>query len=172
MEGDDKTKQTGKWMFIAMWVVLLLLLVGGFGNLLDQQVNPNQFPQSQVSSRGASVVLERNRFGQYLVNGWVNGQPVTFLVDTGATDVSIPASLQRRLNLIPGNAFPAQTANGVVYVRETLIDELRVGDIRMDRVTANLNPGMPGDKILLGMSALERLEFSQRGNQLTLTAVN
>jgi aspartyl protease family protein len=61
-----------------------------------------------------------------------------------------------------------QTANGNLMVATTTIDELKIGDITLQNVEANLNPGMRSDKILLGMSALRHLEWSQRGDMLTL----
>jgi aspartyl protease family protein len=60
------------------------------------------------------------------------------------------------------------TANGQVTVIKTLIKELRIGSIVLYDVAANINPGMKSDEILLGMSALKRVEFSQRGKELTL----
>ena len=113
-------------------------------------------------------MLQRNRQGHYLANGTINGTPVTFLLDTGATDVAIPASIAREASLEPGFEGRANTANGLVTVYSTTIDELVLGNIALSDVTASITPSMPGDTILLGMSALKRIEFTQRGASLTL----
>jgi len=60
------------------------------------------------------------------------------------------------------------TANGIVEVRDTTIETLQLGSIRLSNIRASINPGMVGEEILLGMSALKDLEFTQRGSKLTL----
>jgi aspartyl protease family protein len=89
-------------------------------------------------------------------------------VDTGATDVAVPAHLASKLQLRAGRESLASTANGVVRVAESTIDTLRIGDIVLNNVDANLNPGMQDNHILLGMSVLRQLEFTQRGDWLIL----
>ena len=103
-----------------------------------------------------------------MTSGFINGEEVVFLVDTGATDVSIPAHLAQRLQLQAGRKGLANTANGTVTVAESRIDTLRIGDIVLNNVSANLNPGMQSEHILLGMSVLRQLEFTQRGDWLIL----
>ncbi|NNL10176.1 MAG: retroviral-like aspartic protease family protein, partial [Pseudomonadales bacterium] len=100
----------------------------------------------------------------------INGQPVTLLLDTGATNVAIPADMGKRLQLKRGPAGVAYTANGRVTVYATRIDRLQIGEITLQNVSADLNPGMNGsDAILLGMSALSQVQFSQRDGKLFLT---
>ena len=89
-------------------------------------------------------------------------------MDTGATDVAVPAHLANRLQLKAGREGLASTAKGVVRVAESTINTLRIGDIVVRNVKANLNPGMQDDHILLGMSVLRQLEFTQRGDWLIL----
>jgi len=93
---------------------------------------------------------------------------VTFLLDTGATDVVIPAQLAESAGLQPGQAMRAMTANGLVTVYSTTIPTLHLGDITLYDVRASINPGMQGDTVLLGMSALRQVEFTQRADTLTL----
>ena len=114
------------------------------------------------------VVLERNRQGHYVANGEINGIPVTFLLDTGATDVAIPAEIALEANLVSGLAQQASTANGVVTVYSTRINKLTLGNIVLYNIEASITPSMLGGIILLGMSALQQIEFTQRGATLTL----
>jgi len=112
--------------------------------------------------------LQRNRFNHYVASGLINNTPVVFLLDTGATDVAVPAGLAERLGLKAGVARNAITANGIVQVYDTRIESLQLGSIQLENVRASINPGMSGNEILLGMSALKDLEFSQSGSTLTL----
>ena len=56
----------------------------------------------------------------------------------------------------------------MVTVYSTSVDELLIGNIVLHDVQASITPSMPGDTILLGMSALKQIEFTQRDNTLTL----
>lgn len=162
------SSKLGKWMLAFAWLAGLGLLTLLFDDQLAQQFNPNRDPISSVSQSGAEVKLKRNRQGHYVSGGEINGQPVIFLLDTGATDVSIPYHLADSLGLQPGRKYPVRTANGLVRVSQTTIRSLGLGDIRLSDVEANLNPGMQDNEILLGMSALKQLEFTQKGEWLIL----
>lgn len=157
-----------KWMVILAWICGFGLLAFVFSDLLESQFNPNRAPSSSVNGRFVEVTLIQNRQGHYVASGTINNTPVVFLVDTGATDVSIPAHLADELRLTPERRAYAQTANGVVAIAETTIDSISLGEITLSNVDANLNPGMQGDKILLGMSFLRQIEFTQRGDALIL----
>jgi aspartyl protease family protein len=63
----------------------------------------------------------------------------------------------------------AATANGPTTAYSTIIDSVRIGELEETRVVASILPDMPHDEILLGMSFLKRLDFSQRGDTLILT---
>lgn len=158
----------GKGMITAGWILALALLTFYFSQWLDERQNPNSRPVAMSEGGVNQVVLERNFQHHYVVSGTVNGVPVTFLVDTGATTVAVPAQLAEKLQLQPGAPQMTNTANGVVETRATSIKELRLGTILLHDVRASINPGMRGDEILLGMSALKNIEFTHRDGVLTL----
>lgn len=156
-------------MITLAWLILLGLLTLYFGGMLDRQRNPNQQVVGQVLADGVrEVVLHQNRSGHYVANGRINRQPVSFLLDTGATTVSVPAGLARRLGLPSGSPTAVQTANGVVTAYATRLQRVELGEIALTEVRAHINPGMEGDYVLLGMSFLKKLELTQRDGTLTL----
>lgn len=169
--GDDMTEQKrlGTTMQVLAWVVLMALLATWFNDLLSRRHNPNQVLETRYSEGGIrEVVLQRNRFGHYVTSGEINGEPVVFMLDTGATGVAIPEAIARRLQLQRGRAFRTQTANGVAVSYATRLDRVSVGDIALGNVSAGIVPGLQTSQILLGMSFLKHIEFTQRGDQLIL----
>ncbi|MFB0999907.1 MAG: retropepsin-like aspartic protease, partial [Colwellia sp.] len=110
----------------------------------------------------------QNRQGHYVVHGEINEIPVVFLLDTGATQVSIPAHVAEKLQLKGYGKSRVNTANGSITVYPTKLQQLSIGNIYLYDVSAHINPSMQSDQILLGMSALKRVEFSQIGKQLIL----
>jgi aspartyl protease family protein len=164
----DNGQRLGKGMIIAAWVLLLLLLTWFFNDRLDAQRNPNRQLASATTGAVPEVRLERNRFGHYVASGTINGQPVEFMLDTGATDVSIPAAVADRIGLQRGRRAWYQTANGTIAAWQTTLDEVQLGPLRLGPVAASINPKGGDDAVLLGMSFLRQLDFSQQGNTLTL----
>ncbi len=81
-----------------LWVAALGLL-GGLYLLFSMLENDTGTVSSVDSNGSAMVVLEQGRNGHYEAEGQINGQSVTFLVDTGATDVALPKSKARALGL-------------------------------------------------------------------------
>ncbi len=163
------TGAVGRGMIVAAWALLLILLSLLFSDLLERQQNPNQALQSRVSGSGvAEVVLVQNRAGHYVASGKINGLPVTFLLDTGATDVAVSTELAARLKLPRGAVFSSRTANGTVRSIRTHLDQVQLGPIKIKNVAASILPAMLEDEVLLGMSFLRQLELVQRGDRLTV----
>ena len=157
-------------MLVGAWVLLLALLTLFFGGVLEKRNNPNPSPSGQILEQGVrEVQLQRNAQGHYVAGGFINGRPVTFLVDTGATQVAVSEKLAQRLGLKKqGGAF-TQTANGVVAVWQTVLDRVRLGVIEQRGIRAVILPGLePWDQVLLGMSFLKNLELVQRDGSLLL----
>ncbi len=171
MAGSEKqyTRRIGKVMTFSAWIVALVLLTLFFNNKLDKQRNPNQAVYSRINEAGVQeVLLKRNRFGHYVTSGTVNGHSVEFLLDTGASDVAIPAELADKLGLKRGAPVQYQTANGVVTAYRTVIDSVSIGPMVVRNVPASINPGFRDMEILLGMSVLKHVEFTQRGDTLII----
>lgn len=168
-ETPNPQRGLGLGMTIAMWIIVLALLTWFFQSWQEKQYNPNQNLSLNSADDGVrELVLQRNRYGHYLANGEINQQPVVFLLDTGASDISIPAGLARQIGLKRGAAMRYQTANGTITVHATMLATVDLGGIVLQQVRASINPNMQGDEVLLGMSFLKHLEFTQRGDSLTL----
>ena len=153
---------------VMLWIAWLLILGGGWwvaDHWLLKQANPNQRPN--VNANG-SVVLERNRQGHYVATGEINGRKVTFLLDTGATTVALSSRLARELDLKRGASIQMDTANGITQGFQTHLKSVRLGDIVVHEVSAVFSEGMLDDTVLLGMSFLKHVEFTQRENKLIL----
>jgi aspartyl protease family protein len=162
-------KRMGLAMQVLAWLVFLALGAFFFNDLLEKQYNPNQDLQARAAEDGArEVVLQRNKFGHYVTSGEINGQAVTFILDTGATGVAVPAAVATRLGLQRGQAFRTQTANGTGISYAAILDLVSVGGIELQDVQAGITPGLQSDQVLLGMSFLKHIEFTQRGDTLTL----
>jgi aspartyl protease family protein len=166
---QDATRSLGIGMTIAAWVVVILMLALLFDNILGQQRNPNRQVQGIIRDDGVrETLINRNHYGHYITSGQINRQPVVFLLDTGASDVSIPQSVADRLGLERGAEIRYQTANGIITGYATTLESISVGTITLHNIRGSINPHMDGDEILLGMSFLRHLELVQRDKQLTL----
>lgn len=157
-------------MYVLASILVLALLTLLFSDAIDRQRNPNRRPASvDTSGYAKSIILQRNRAGHYVVNGWVNGRTAEFLLDTGATAVAVSTSFAKHAGLRKGARTQAVTANGMTTAYATNIDSLIIGEIEEHNVAASIIPRLPGRQVLLGMSFLKRLDFSQRDDMLILT---
>lgn len=164
----DDSQKIGRGMMYLAWLAILALLSLGFNQWLEKREESRYQPFSQRDGELIKVDIQATRQGHYLSQGLVNGQPVRFLLDTGATLVAVPEALARKLGMRKGQAGYANTANGRTRIYLSQIDRLDIGDISLRNVAASITTGMEGDEILLGMSALGQLEFTQQGKTLRL----
>lgn len=155
--------------FGGFWVVFLGAVTYFISGWDSQQNNPNQQLVTQTRDGSTDIELQANRQGHYLANGSINNQNVTFILDTGATTVSVSESVAQKAGLTREQSGRARTAAGTVNVWSTTIEELRLGDITFNNVPGTINPAMDPDMVLLGMSVLGQLDFSQQSGVLTLS---
>lgn len=167
---QQPTKSMGHGMYTIAWLFGIALLTLMFSGREERKINPNQNPESTLQNGVAEVILKQNRQGHYVTNGTINGYEVVFLLDTGATHVSVPAHIADKIGLQRGRTMATSTANGVINVYQSWIQDLTIGTILLNDLDANINPEMKEDFILLGMSALKKLEFTQRDDVLILRA--
>jgi len=168
-------KQALAWLaaFLILIIVYnarndLMGLGGGFG----QRVASSLTPTHPVQAEPGTVYLSRGLNQQHFqVDALVNGHVVHFLIDTGASDVSLTMADARRLGFDPAKlSFTTryQTANGMTLGARVTIDEIKVGEITVRNVAGSVMQDNAGTS-LLGMSFLNALgSYEFRGDRLVL----
>lgn len=168
MSSAPPGKRLGRIMLLLAWGAGMLLATRFFADWEASRHNPNPTPASQHTANHIEVRLQGDGHGHFRASGQINDQPVLFLLDTGATDVAVPESLVEQLGLERGASIELLTANGRATGYRTRLERLQLGDIVLTDVRALIAPGMGNDQVLLGMSALRQLEFTQRDGTLLL----
>jgi aspartyl protease family protein len=162
---QSSAKKIGQSFLAVFWLLLLVILTWYFSDSGPE--NAMEY-SSDGDIQAGMATIKRSRNGHYLALGEINQETVVFMVDTGATTVAVPYHVAQRIGLKPGREMLMSTANGTTKAYATTIDSLVIGSIQLRQVRATIAPNIDGDEILLGMSALKQLEFSQSGNTLTL----
>ncbi len=161
---------------VAMWVAILLAVVAAYGfrfelQELGDRVAAELLPSQAKVVNGDTVVLTRAVDDHFWVDARVDGKTVRFLVDTGASAIVLTRKDAARLGFaVQDLAFTKifETANGVTRGARVQLDEIRVGPIAFNGVTAWVNEGDLRQS-LLGMGFLDRLGSVEiRGNTLTI----
>ena len=160
----------------AIWVVIVAVLALGFayrdlfigaGRRLQVAFSPG----APVATGDHELAIPQDAGGAFMILAKVNGQPVRFLVDTGASDTVLSPDDARRLGVnLDALTFDrgSETANGVGHGAAYAAQTFEIGPIHLDNVRMTINQA-PMSTSLLGMSALGRLEsFEVRGDKLVL----
>ncbi|MDO3387218.1 TIGR02281 family clan AA aspartic protease [Gilvimarinus sp. SDUM040013] len=118
----------------------------------------------------AEVRISSGQGGHYETKGYINGMPADFLVDTGATSVSMSGQHAEELglNYLSGNPLQVSTANGVTTAYGIWLDSVAVGLIEIKHVEAVVIPGNSPRTILLGNSYLGLVDMSTENGVLVL----
>ena len=171
--GDPKTIKVGQtWQGISVIEVergQATVEVDGRKRVLKIGQHYRSAAAAAASGR-SKITLAADSRGMFHAEGSINGVPVRFMVDTGATFVGMSANEARRLGIDyqKGRKVMMQTANGRVLNYLVTLDRVRLGDIELAGVE-----GVVGEQdmpfALLGMSFLNRLEMQRDGGSMTLT---
>jgi aspartyl protease family protein len=147
--------------------------------LVDRPSNStNSRPVANIVSAPANLNygghfhVPADRSGHYLTEAQVNGRPLNFMVDTGASLVILRYEDARMLGVIYGSdqfEVSVQTANGIARAHRVKINSMRLGSISFDDVDALVLEQGVLKTNLLGMSFLRRLSrYEVRGDTLIL----
>lgn len=161
---------------ILLWVGVGGVLLIGFSFqeelfALGRRLRAELIPGYPTQTSANEMVISASEGGGFHVYGKVNGVPIRFLVDTGASAIVLSPADARKLGLdLTTLDFdrPYETANGIGYGASAEVDELTVGHIRLTHVPVSIN-GAPMSSSLLGMTFLNRMKsFSITGRKLVL----
>jgi aspartyl protease family protein len=131
--------------------------------------SPVQLGAAAVAAGSRSIVMPVGPDGHFMAAGSINGRPVRFMVDTGATTVALGQDEAQRLGLDLSGAQRAltQTANGAVPVFVTTLSRVRVGEVELTNIAATVLP-QPLPFVLLGNSFLGRFSMQRQGDVMRL----
>ena len=141
------------------------------GNLKRLGMGQAASVMGKSSSGSASAVLYANSQGHFVSDCQINGASLKFILDTGATSVALNSGDAKFANIDYKRGEPMQvsTANGVVTAYRVTIATLKIGSITLNQVEASVTEGGSPPLVLLGMSALNRLDMKREDIALTLT---
>lgn len=173
----------GSWVFVqnrqglgktvqqlAIWAFIFLGVIAGYG--LWGDIRQTVHPQQTVITEAGRVEVPRAPDGHYYLTAKINGTPVHFLVDTGASQIVLNEADAQRAGIDTGTLTylgRAKTANGEVRTASVRLDEMSIGGISDRNVRAWVNQGEL-EKSLLGMGYLQRWSGIEiRNGTLVLT---
>jgi len=143
--------------------------VDGARRTLQLGAGPVKVIGDDASRSGSEIVLTASSGGHFNTVGQINGKAVSFMVDTGATKVSMgqPEADRLGVDYKAGTRGLAETANGRVPVYAVVLNSVRVGDVEVANVEALVLPSaMP--HILLGNSFLTRFSMKRENEVMRL----
>jgi len=164
--------------YLALWTIIAFIAVGlyayryefaDFKNRIIGSINPTA---ARLNDNG-QLVINLASDGQFYVNIKINGVPVRFMIDTGASDVVINSDEAKKIGInIKKLQFDKryETANGITYGAYVNLEEVEISGVKFNNIPASINGSNMGIS-LLGMSFLRQLkkyEFYQDKLILTL----
>lgn len=174
IDGEARTVQLGQVVdgvkLISIQEDRATVEIDGRRQVLVLGASPGRLNNSGPDSTLAKqIVLTSSAGGHFTPMGSINNHTVQFLVDTGATSVSITQAEAERIGLRyrSGRRILTQTANGVVPAHLTVLDSIRVGDVLVRNVEAIVIPGEMSH-VLLGNSFLTRFLMKRENDVMTL----
>jgi len=153
-----------KWH--AHWPAGVLALVGVVFFAADRLTRTPTVVHAVTDGR-QEITIPAARDGHYYLDGAVNGVPVTFMIDTGATYVSVGEDFARKARLPEGITGYFSTANGTVEGKIVKDQVVEAEDFKVSGLSVAITP-LGGKKGLLGQNFLRRFEVSQSGGVMRL----
>jgi aspartyl protease family protein len=145
-----------------VWVAIII--VGYF--IVDHFSAPGPVVRTMQGGH-REIVVPVARDGHFYIDGSVNGHAITFLVDTGASYVSVGSDFARRANLPEGHVGVFNTANGSVEGRIARAQSVTADVLEVSAINVAILPGR-SEYGLLGQNFLSHFSVSQSGGKLVL----
>ena len=159
------------------WVALAMVLVVGYSYRVElgavaERVLGELLPHRGVAVGDRAIAIRAGRDGHFRVEALVDGRPVRFLVDTGATSIVLSRGDATRLGYDPERlryTLRMETANGTVRAAPIRLDRIEIGALRLDGLPAIVNEAEMSGSSLLGIGFLRRLRsYEVRDGELVL----
>lgn len=174
--GSRRIHMKAAFRNILIWVGIFVVLAGGYAyqdelRSFGLRLRSELIPGYAVQSNPDELVLTESPGGNFYVFGSVDGQPVKFLIDTGASEIVLSPADALRVG-IDINALDYdrtyQTANGIGLGANVTVRSLAIGTIEFSDVPVSVNKAQMSES-LLGMTFLRRMASVEiRGRQLFL----
>jgi aspartyl protease family protein len=161
----QKTAQLGALAIAAVW-----LAVAGVLYLVFDRIEHNrQASLKPYALDSGDLVIPRQRDGHFHVEGEVNRQPVRFLVDTGASHVSVSQALAIQAGLPAGQSITLHTANGPRQGQLVRSVPVRVGNLVLNDTSVAVGlSGLEPQQALLGQAFLRHFDVEIRRDEMVL----
>jgi aspartyl protease family protein len=146
-----------------------LVEVNGKRVALQLGGSPANLGGAPSAGTGDKIVLTSVSGGHFVTSGTINGNAARFVVDTGATTVTMSAADAERVGIDykKGQLGYTSTANGMVPAYGVMLSSVRIGDVQVYNVEATVLPA-PMPYMLLGNSYLDRFQMRRENDRLTL----
>lgn len=162
--GGGSTRSLMRWNTLAILAFWLVVMAGLY--LVMDRVRQ---PRAAVQTADGTLVIPRGSDGHFHVAGSINGQPVRFLVDTGASLVGVTEALAQRAGLVGGRATQFHTANGVRSGRIVQAQTVAVQSFVVTGVGVGVGyTGTNTEDALLGQNFLQHFEVQLQRDRMVL----
>jgi clan AA aspartic protease (TIGR02281 family) len=143
--------------------------LGPDGNpeLLFQEIEQQERKNNDENASASELVLHPQRNGHYFVDGSINDLPLKFVIDTGASAVSLPRETAFGAGIYCENDIEVNTANGKVPACTGKIQKLKFGDFTLTDVACMIIPSL--DQALLGNNVLVKFKMIQNNGEIRIS---
>jgi aspartyl protease family protein len=162
-ETDDR--RLGGIFLIIGWIVALSLVAF----LVHENMYSTKPPSFIATNSGKQLTISRDYDSHFRITGTINGVPVTFLIDTGATSIAISEHVAAEAGLKKKGEVTTETANGTGVGYLTHIAELQINQIEFKDIAAVIVPNLGSNEALLGMNVLSKFNIQQTDSAMVLT---
>ena len=162
--GARSTRSFMRWGTLGILVFWLVVMAGLY--LVMEQVRQ---PRAAVVAADGALTIPRGRDGHFRVAGSINGQPVVFMVDTGASVIAVTDALAQQAGLEGGEVTQFRTANGMRPGRVVVAQSVVVGPLRVSGL--RVGTGYTGEAVgdaLLGQNFLQHFDVQMQRDRMVL----
>jgi clan AA aspartic protease (TIGR02281 family) len=123
--------------------------------------------KAAVNAGGSVLVLRQHPNGHYFMDGTINGKALTFVIDTGASVVSLPREMAMMAQIYCRDNILMQTANGAASACTAMIPKLEFGPFRIENAPAVIAPNL--SQPLFGMNVLSHFKIEQENGEMRIS---